>query len=447
LHVTPFAAHPVSSHGFIVGADRSGAGKTSLAIGLMRAFARAGLVVRGAKSGPDYIDPGFHRAATGHEGVNLDSWAMEPALLDRLAGRQASGAGLVIIESAMGLFDGVEGVEGRTGAAADLARRFQLPVLLVHDVSGHSQTAAAILRGMASHDSGVRIGGVVLNKAGSDRHERLARAAIERIGVPVLGALRRDAAMALPARHLGLVQAGEHDALDAAIDRLADAVEQALDLDAVKAMAAPLQALAGSEAALLPPPGQRIALARDAAFSFAYPHMLAHWRDSGAEIVPFSPLADEGPDPSCDVAWLPGGYPELHAGRLAAATRFRDSLAAFASGRPVHGEGGGFIALGRTLEDGDGVVHPMAGLLGHATSFAARRLSLGYRRAVLAADCPLGGAGAMINGHEFHYSSLIESGGDAPLADLSDGEGRSLGPAGARRGNVTGAFFHAIAQG
>lgn len=221
----------MTARGLIVAADRSGTGKTCLAIGLMRAFARTGLAVRGAKSGPDYIDPGFHRAATGHAGVNLDSWAMDPALLDRLAGRQATGADLLVVESAMGLFDGIPAAEGRTGAAADLARRFGLPVLLVHDVSGHSQTAAAIVRGIATHDAGVKIGGVVLNKVGSDRHEALARDAIERIGVPVLGALRRDPGMVLPERHLGLVQAGEHAALHAFIERLADTVEKALDLE------------------------------------------------------------------------------------------------------------------------------------------------------------------------------------------------------------------------
>jgi len=437
----------MTGRGFIVAADRSGAGKTSIAIGLMRAFARAGLAVRGAKSGPDYIDPGYHRAATGHAGVNLDSWAMDPAFIDRLAGRQAAGADLLVVESAMGLFDGIPAAAGRSGAAADLARRLGLPVLLVHDVSDHSQTAAAIVRGLAAHDAGVRVGGVVLNKAGSARHETLARDAVERIGIPVLGALRRDPGLALPERHLGLVQAGEHAALDAFIERLADAVENALDLAAVKAMAAPLGPAAGSAARALPPPGRRIALALDAAFSFVYPHMLDQWRDEGAEIVPFSPLADEGPDPSCDVAWLPGGYPELHAGRLAAAANFRDRLARFARTRPVHGECGGFMALGEALIDGAGIAHRMAGLLGHVTSFAARRVNLGYRQARLAADCPLGRAGATINGHEFHYSRLAEHGGDAPLVDLFDGEGRSLGPAGAMRGTVTGAFFHAIALG
>ena len=437
----------MTTRGFIVGAARSGSGKTSVAIGLMRAFARRGLKVRGVKSGPDYIDPGFHQAATGHAGVNLDSWAMPPALLSGLAARQADGADLLVVESAMGLFDGVAAEPGRTGAAADLARRFGLPVLLILDVSGQSQTVAAIARGFAAHDPLVRIGGVVLNQVASERHEAMTRGAVEAVGIPVVGVVYRNPDMALPERHLGLVQASEHAALEAFIERLADIMERSIDLAAIETIAAAIEANAGASSAALPPPGQRIAMARDAAFTFLDPHVERHWRDCGAELVFFSPLADQGPDLSCDVCWLPGGYPELHAGRLAAAKNFRAGLARFAETRPVHGECGGFRALGATLEDADGVTHRMAGLLGHATSYARRKMNLGYREARLIADSPIGPAGTTIRGHEFHYSRLTDPGADAPLAELSDSQGRSLGPSGARRGHVTGAFFHAIARG
>lgn len=434
----------MNARAFIVGAARSGSGKTSVAVGLMRALARRGLAVRGAKSGPDYIDPGFHAAATGAPGVNLDSWAMPPALLGGLAAAQAE-ADVLVVESAMGLFDGVPAEAGRSGAAADLARAWGVPTLLVLDVSGQSQTVAAVARGFATHDPGVRIAGVVLNRVASERHERLCRAAVEAVGLPVVGAVRRSPDMALPERHLGLVQAREHAALAAFIERLADVMAAAIDLDAVLALAEPLAAT-GAAAAALPPPGQRIALADDAAFAFVYPHVLRGWRAAGAEIAPFSPLADEAPDPACDVCWLPGGYPELHAGRIAAAGRFLDGLRRFASTRPVHGECGGFMALGRSIEDADGVTHAMAGLLGHATSYAQRRMNLGYRRARLLAPSPIGPAGATVRGHEFHYSRVTEAGADLPLAALSDGEGRPLGPSGARRGAVTGTFFHAIAR-
>ncbi len=436
----------MTARAFIVGAARSGSGKTSVAIGLMRALKRRGLAVRGAKSGPDYIDPGFHAAATGAPGVNLDSWAMAPGLLDRLAAGQAAGADVVVVESAMGLFDGIPAEDGRSGAAADLARRWGVPVLLVLDVSGQSQTVAAIARGFATHDPGVRIAGVVLNQVASERHERLARDAVEALGIPVVGAVHRNPDMALPERHLGLVQAREHAALEGFIERLADVMATSVDLDAVLALAAPLAAGAGSGAALIAPPGQRIAIAEDAAFSFVYPHVAAAWRAAGAELVAFSPLADEGPGADCDACWLPGGYPELHAGRLAAAARFLEGLARFAAaGKPVHGECGGFMVLGRALEDAEGVTHAMSGLLGHVTSYAKRKMNLGYRQARLLADAPIGRAGAAVRGHEFHYSRLVEGGGDAALVELSDGQGKALGPAGARRGSVSGTFFHAIA--
>jgi cobyrinic acid a,c-diamide synthase len=437
----------MSARGLIVGAARSGSGKTSVAIGLMRAFRRRGMAVAGAKSGPDYIDPAFHMAATGRPGVNLDSWAMPPDLLDRLLSDQARDADLVVVESAMGLFDGVRRDETRHGSAADLARRYHMPVLLVLDISGQSQTAAAIAHGFATFDPEVRIAGVVLNQVASERHEAQARAAIEERGLAVFGAIRRNSDMALPERHLGLVQAREHVALEEFIERLADVMQASIDLDAVLAGALAVEAGAGSAGAMIPPPGQRIAIADDAAFAFVYPHVARHWKEAGAELVPFSPLADQGPGASCDVCWLPGGYPELHAGALANAGRFRAGLALFAQTRPVHGECGGYMVLGAALEDADGVTHEMAGLLGHVTSFAKRRMNLGYREARLKSGCVLGRAGDAVRGHEFHYSRVIEPGDDTPLATLEDAVGNDLGLSGSRRGHVTGAFFHAIARG
>ncbi|BCH35447.1 hydrogenobyrinate a,c-diamide synthase [Mesorhizobium sp. L-8-10] len=433
--------------GLIIGAPRSGSGKTSVTIGLLRALKRRGMRVQGAKSGPDYIDPGFHAAATGVPGVNLDSWAMAPALLGALAERCAAEANIVIAESAMGLFDGIRSEPGRTGAAADLARLYRLPVLLVLDVSGQSQTAAAVAKGFATYDPDVRIAGVVLNRVGSERHRRLAADAIEEIGLPVVGTIMRDPRMAMPERHLGLVQASEYAAIEDFIERMADVMEASLDLDRILALAAPFAPAGGDFGHALTPPGQRIALAEDAAFTFLYPHLAGHWRRQGAEIVPFSPLADQAPDASCDVCWLPGGYPELHAGRLAAAGTFRAGMERFAAGHPVHGECGGFMVLGEAIEDADGATHRMLGLLGHATSFARRKMNLGYRQASLRADCPIGAAGTTIRGHEFHYAQVTTAGTDEPLVDIADGLGAPIGPSGARRGHVTGTFFHAIARG
>ena len=431
--------------GLIIAAPRSGAGKTTVTLGLLAALKRRGLAVQAAKAGPDYIDPAFHQAATGRKSVNLDSWAMRPSLLDALVVEAASRADMLVIEGVMGLFDGIDAAAGRTGSTADLAARFVLPVLLVIDVSGQSQSAAALLRGFVTHDPEVKIGGVVLNRVGSERHRKFVADAIAASGIPVLGSVPRDEMIALPERHLGLVQAGEHGDLAERLDRLAAIAETHLDLDGILRLAVPPHLAEAKQATALPPPGSRIALAQDAAFTFVYPHVLDGWRRAGAEIVAFSPLADEPPPKDCDSCWLPGGYPELHAGRLAGAHKFRDGLARFAATRPVHGECGGYMVLGEVLEDADGISHPMAGLLGHATSFARRKLHLGYREATLLADSPIGRAGSRLRGHEFHYAALVATCNDEPLVELADGQGQRLGTSGSWRGHVTGTFFHAIA--
>ncbi len=429
----------------IVAAPRSGSGKTTVTLALLAALRRQGVSVRAAKSGPDYIDPAFHAAAAGHPSLNIDSWAMPPHLIPSLAAEAADGAELLVIEASMGLFDGLGRPPGRSGSAADIAARLGLPVVLVLDVSGQSQSAAAVARGFALHRPDVRIAGVVLNRIASDRHREGILAAMAEMPLPVLGRLDRDEAIALPERHLGLVQAQELGTLPTLLERLADLGEDRLELDAVQALAAPLPAVASASEPPLPPPGQRIALAQDAAFSFVYPHLLSGWRRAGAEIRPFSPLADEAPADECDVCWLPGGYPELHAAALAAAARFQDGARRFAQTRPVHGECGGHMVLGRALIAADGTRHEMLGLLHHVTSFARRRMTLGYRAAMLLADGPLGRARTRVRGHEFHYATIAEPGADAPFAMLADGYGRDLGPAGGRSGLVTGSFFHAIA--
>ena len=436
----------MTARGLIIAAPHSGAGKTTVTLALLAALVRRGIKIRAAKAGPDYIDPAFHAAAIRRPSINLDSWAMPPSLLDALAAQTSDGADLLIIEGVMGLFDGAPGASGRSGATAELAAHFGLPVVLVLDVSRQAQSAAALVRGFATHDPAVRIAGVILNRVASERHRALVADAIEALGIPIFGAVPREAALALPERHLGLVQAGEHADLAALMARLAAMAARHIDLNALLVAAEPLTIADGSSRApALPPPGQRIALASDRAFSFVYPHLVNAWRGAGAEIIPFSPLADEAPPERADSCWLPGGYPELHAGALAAAANFAEGLRRFAATRPVHGECGGYMVLGEGLEDAAGNLHAMTGLLGHATSFAKRKLHLGYRTARLLSDSVLGARGAIVRGHEFHYASLTSVGSDEPFAEVSDGEGRALGPSGGRRGNVTGSFFHAIA--
>ncbi len=428
--------------GLLVSAPASGTGKTTVALGLLRALRDEGLAVQPFKSGPDYIDPAFHEAAAGRRSFNLDTWAMDESLFATIA-TEASGADIVVAEGSMGLFDGVAG-RGASGfgSSAETARHAGWPVVLVVDVSGQAQSSAAAALGFRAYDPELPFAGVILNRVASPRHERLARLGMDRVGIPVLGALPRRGDLQLPERHLGLIQAVEHPNLERAIADYAAFLREHVDLEALRKLAASTGLPASG--ALPTPPAQRIALARDAAFSFAYPHLLEGWRRVGAEVMPFSPLADEAPDASADLVWLPGGYPELHAGRLAASSRFLDGLRRHAATGPVHGECGGYMALGKALVDKDGARHRMAGLLGLVTSYEQRKFHLGYRRAILVAGMPGFEQGCALRGHEFHYSTIVEQ-PDPPLAKVLDADGNAVPETGSVRGFVTGTFFHLIA--
>lgn len=429
--------------GLVISAPASGSGKTTVTLGLIAALRARGLAVQPYKSGPDYIDPAFHRAAAGRESFNLDSWAMGQGQIAHLLAA-GTGADIALAEGSMGLFDGVAYRGGcGNGASADIAALTGWPVLLVMDCKGQAQSAAAVALGFRQMRPDVRLAGVVLNRVASPRHETLMQHALDPLDIAVLGVLPREAAIELPERHLGLVQAQEHATLEALLAQAGRAAEKHLDLDAIVAAAT---GTAPSPAPFrpLPPPAERIALAQDDAFSFIYPHLIAGWRAAGATILPFSPLADQSPDDSAGACWLPGGYPELHAGQLAGAERFRTGLARFAQTRPVHGECGGYMAMGAGLVDADGQRHRMAGLLGLETSYAKRRMHLGYRRAEPLV--PVVGAYARaLTGHEFHYASIMAQ-PDAPLARVTDAGGTKVPETGSYRGNASGSFFHLIAE-
>ncbi|KMW57521.1 Cobyrinic acid A,C-diamide synthase [Candidatus Rhodobacter oscarellae] len=417
--------------GLILAAASSGAGKTTVTLGLLRALRRQGVAVRGAKSGPDYIDPRFHEAATGLTCMNLDAWAMTPERIKSLA----AGDGLLIVEGAMGLFDGAP-PDGR-GATADLARILGLPVVLVVDAARMSQSVAPLVAGFAAHDPRVRIAGVILNRVGSDRHERMLRAALAPLGLPVFGVLRRSSDLALPDRHLGLVQAEEHPALEAFLNTAADHVATGVDLDGLEGCAMPLP----TPKTAPPEPlfsHESVAVAHDRAFAFLYPHLVADWQKAGTRIKYFSPLANE-PVPEADLVYLPGGYPELHAGRLANAERFLGSLRSAAQNSDIYGECGGYMVLGEALTDAEGNSHEMAGLLGLHTSFAARELHLGYRN-LTSRSAHMPGTFAA---HEFHYATTLRADGD-PLFEATDAEGQTLPPMGLVAGRVSGSFAHVI---
>jgi len=423
----------VTGRGLILAAPASGSGKTTVTLGLLRALARARVAVRGAKSGPDYIDPVNHAAACGRPCVNLDAWAMSPDRIRTLA----TGPDLLLVEGAMGLFDGAP--PDGAGATADLARILGLPVVLVVDAARMAQSIAPLVAGFAGHDPEVRIAAVILNRVGSPRHDAMLRRALAPLGLPVLGALPRDAELTLPSRHLGLVQAREHGDLDGFLDTAADRVAAHIDLAALQDLATtisrPSPGMADTAAGS---PPRRVAIARDAAFSFLYPHQIADWERGGTELCYFSPLADD-PVPEADRIFLPGGYPELHAERLAGAQTFMQSLRYAAEHTMIYGECGGYMVLGETLMDADGTEHPMAGLLGLKTSFAARKLHLGYRS--LLSRTPL--MPGRFRAHEFHYATTLAAHG-TPLFDAQDAEGNALPPMGLQEGKTLGSFAHMI---
>lgn len=423
--------------GIVIAAPRSGSGKTVITLGILAALRRRGLVVAPAKTGPDYIDPAFLGRAAMRDAVNLDPWAMSPRRLKALAETQATGADLLLVEGVMGLFDGA--ADG-FGSTADLAQMLELPVVLVVDAERQSQSVAALVAGFANWRLGVRVAGVILNRVASMKHERMLLGALAGTGIPCLGAIPRNAALVVPERHLGLVLPGEVGAFDAFLDAAAEAVGDFVDLARLQALAAPLSA-ADAAPAPLPPLGQRIAIARDDAFAFLYPHLLDGWRAMGAELSFFSPLADEAPASDADAIFLPGGYPELHGGRLAVAAQFKAGLlAARDRDALIYGECGGFMVLGDALVDKSGHTHAMAGLLPVTTRIDRPKRILGYRRLIHSGDLPWPGH---LNGHEFHYSSAKQS-RLTPLFAATDALGEPMPPMGAVVGRVMGSYAHVI---
>ncbi|RDJ12293.1 cobyrinate a,c-diamide synthase [Rhizobium grahamii] len=426
--------------GLLIAAPSSGSGKTTVTLGLLRALRKRGVAIAPGKAGPDYIDPAFHAAASGVACLNFDPWAMRPELISANATLHRSGDRILIIEAMMGLFDGA--TDGK-GTAADLAAMLGLSVVLVVDASHMSQSVAALVTGFAGFRADVRIAGVILNKVGGDRHELMLRKALEAIRMPIVAVVRRDNEIALPERHLGLVQAGEHQTLESFIEHAADAVSQECNFEFLLRIARQgLNRPSTANIARLPPLGSKIAVARDIAFAFSYEHMLLGWRRRGAEISFFSPLADEAPDPTADAIYLPGGYPELHPGRIAAARNFRAKLInAAAKNVRIYGECGGYMVLGEGLIDGAGKRHEMLGLLPVVTSYEERKRHLGYRR-VTPLNSPY--FEKAMTAHEFHYSAVVSEGKADRLFQVTDALGNDLGQAGLQRGQIAGSYMHLI---
>ena len=389
----------------VVAGTGSGVGKTTVTLGLLEAYRRRGVVVQAFKVGPDFIDPGLHEVVTGRPSYNLDGWMCGRDAVLATVARHTADAALAIVEGVMGCFDGADAT-GEEGSTAQVAKWLGAPVVLVIDAGGQSRSAAAVVTGFERFDPALTVAAAIANRVGGEGHGRWVLDAIRATcrAVP-LGAIPRDPGLSLPERHLGLVTAAEGLLTPHFRTHLAETIERHVDLDGLLALASPLQAPAFP---VSPPPEKRrvrVGIARDVAFQFYYPDNLAGLEAAGAELIFWSPLSDEVPD--VDGLYFGGGYPELHAQRLADNAGARKTVRALAErGTPIYAECGGLMYLAEAIDDMDGVAHPMVGLLPTTVRMRPRRMTLGYREVRFTADAPLGAAGTLARGHEFHYSTL-----------------------------------------
>lgn len=425
----------------LVAAPSSGSGKTSLTLGLMALLRRRGFEVAPFKVGPDYIDPGHHAVTCGRVSHNLDSWFCSREQVQEIFQRGTSGAQVAIVEGVMGLFDGVSG-DSEVGSSAQLAKWLDLPVLLVVDARSQARSFAALVKGFCDFDPELKIAGVIANRVGSKRHAQiLAEAVASTPGLPpLLGCLPRCEQIALPERHLGLVTA--EDLAGEQAEKLADWVEENLDLDRLLVLDKPVAAVASDSFSAGPAVAVvkkvRIGVARDRAFCFYYPENLRLLEAAGAELIEFSPLTDTLLPPNLDGLYLGGGYPELHAEQLANNSSLRRQIAqSIEMGLPVYAECGGFMYLCRSIDN-----HPMCGVFPADATMLPRRKALGYRQLTLAADCLLGQVGTQIRGHEFHYSEVEMPDSVERCYALSRRGGEQLGHEGYRYKNVLGSYLH-----
>ncbi|MDQ0494192.1 cobyrinate a,c-diamide synthase [Paenibacillus brasilensis] len=456
-NVQPVPSAAARRSRIVVAGTGSGAGKTTVTLGLMKAFADSGLRVQGFKCGPDYIDPTYHTAATGTPSRNLDSWMTSADTVRETFIRASEGADLSVIEGVMGLYDGKDPLSN-IGSTAEIAMLTDSPVLLVVDVRSMARSAAAIVLGFQRLEPKLCIAGVIVNRCGSQGHYSIVKKAIEQeCGIPVLGWLKRDDGLDIPERHLGLVPAVERGELEPLFQRAAELIRAGTDLEALRALAdsapplsLPAQPLfaadrlpsEGSQAAT----GERpiIAVAKDAAFNFYYPENLDLLRQSGAEIVYFSPLAGERIPQQAKGLYLGGGFPEEFAAAIAANTGFLEDIRhAVCRDMPIFAECGGYMVLARTLTDRAGSVHLMAGVIPSDVRMQEKRAALGYREATALQDCLLLEAGETIRGHEFHYSVMAYDESTVPYPYAYQAKGmRGLQSEGYAQGNLLAAYTH-----
>lgn len=430
--------------GFMLASPNSGSGKTVLTMAILRHLSRAGIAVSPIKAGPDYIDPAFHEMACHHNSVNLDCWAMRKDLVYSLSAQAIKDNRLMVAEAMMGLFDGASNGQG---SAADLARKLALPIILVVDCSKMSHSIAPLVFGFHNFADDIVIAGIILNKVGSINHEKLLKDALKPLNINIIGVIPRNKKLHLPDRHLGLIQAHEMLEIDRFIDEAADFIGPLIDFEnLLKIAKKPFQCnnINDTSTSVVPlkPIGQHIAIARDNAFRFVYHHILVGWQRQGAVLSFFSPLADEKPDEAADAIYLPGGYPELFAEKLAHATQFKASMHdAKVKGKTIYGECGGYMVLGEYIEDKNGAMHAMLGLLPLITSMKQPKLHIGYRKlspltSFLWQD--------NLRGHEFHYAQTIKGNKAIPLFSVTDARNEQQNMVGMQLDNVAGSFMHVI---
>ena len=438
------------SKGIIISAPGSGSGKTLFTLSLLRHLKNRKIRVNSAKIGPDYIDIAFHSFAINKPSMNIDTWAMRDKTLDYLLEKISADSELIVVEGVMGLFDGaLVNKCFKNGSTASLAEKTGWPIVLIVDASSMAQSAAALIKGFMVHNKNLEICGVVFNKVGGLGHRKILSDALQEHlpQLKIFGFLPRNINMNLPERYLGLEQASENQNIELFMDDAAHWLAGNVDIDALVSEAMPKICTSSTNSnCQIKPIGQRIAVAKDEAFSFIYESVLQGWSDAGAEVTTFSPLLGEFPSVFADSIYLPGGYPELYASELVA-NDFGNKIRSLGeSGIRILGECGGYMVLGRGITDKNGGRFKMAGLLPLETSFEKSNLHLGYRKVSTLTQSPLGGPGCEFKGHEFHYANIISETGAKPLFKSTNAKGDLLGDAGMTDGNIAGSFIHLVDQ-
>ncbi len=432
----------------IIAGTGSGVGKTSITLGLIRALSRRGLAIQPFKVGPDFLDPTHLSIAAGRACYNLDGWMTGESYVKTLFDRMCGQADIAVVEGAMGMFDGAS-ASSLSGSTAEIACWLDAPVLLVVGAHGVARSIAAIVKGFAEFDPNVHLAGVIANHTGTHRHRTWMAKALDSEALPgLVGAIPRDALPKLSDRHLGLITADANTLPETLIDALADACETHLDIDTIVKLAEssklkPAVTTVASDPTAL----TRIGLASDDAFHFRYRDNLEAIEQSGARIVPFSPISDRKLPPNLDGLYLPGGYPEEHADALAANETMLTDIRNFAdSGKCVYAECGGLIYLGRSVRTRDGRDVPLAGVLPIYSRMLSRQKFLGYVEVTLESDSLWGHAGDTLRGHEFHYSEIyaddLAAQGWRNQYAIRSRAGRNARAEGFAMGNILASYVH-----